>query len=277
MTNATAAAQTLNIQLDGATQVIPIIGSPIAQVRSPAGMTQEMQSHGYNAIIVPFHVQPADCEGFFDSASKMENVSGVIVTVPHKVMASGACARLTERAQLLGAVNVSRRDSDGSWYGDMCDGAAMVGPILANGCELNGKKALLVGAGGAGIAIAHSLLLSGVAELAVCELDRARFDVMAQRLSAWSDRIRRAERGDPTGFDVILNASPCGMRDTDPAPVEVDKLEPQMYVAEIITKPVVTKLLQAAAETGCRTQNGGDMFLEAQRLMARFLMGADDA
>ncbi|MFC6673343.1 shikimate dehydrogenase family protein [Marinobacterium aestuariivivens] len=254
MDNPGANTQNLCIQLNGATELIPIIGSPIAQVRSPAGMTQEMQAHGRNAVIVPCHVQPEDVDDFMTLAGKMINVSGVIATVPHKVRASEVCGRLTARAAMLGAANVIRRDADGSWYGDMCDGDAMVNPILASGCKLDGRTALLVGAGGAGIAIAHSLLLAGVAQLRICELDDKRFEILTQRLGDWAARIQRAETGDPDGCDLVVNASPCGMREGDPLPVDISRLESRMYVADVITRPEVTPLLQAAAELGCRTQ-----------------------
>jgi shikimate dehydrogenase len=90
------------------------------------------------------------------------NVDGIIVTVPHKFDCHAFCATSSPRAEFLGAVNTIRRNADGSWHGDMFDGLGYVKAIESKGFALSGKKALLVGAGGAGSAIAHSLVLAGV-------------------------------------------------------------------------------------------------------------------
>ncbi|KEA65788.1 Shikimate 5-dehydrogenase I alpha [Marinobacterium lacunae] len=269
--------QKLSVQLNGATELIPIVGSPIAQVRSPAGMTESMQSSGRNAIVVPFHVLPEDCGDFFSLMRRMPNVSGIIVTVPHKIPAYEACDEVSERARLLGAVNTIRRTESGSLYGDMFDGAGYIAGLRENGCELQGKRALLVGAGGAGIAIAHALLLAGVAELSVFELDKQRLDSLLSRLSPWADRVHAAPVADPAGMDVVINATPCGMKESDPIPVMAENLTANMFVGDVITKPQVTRLLEVAQGLGCGTQTGADMYRGVQQLMTRFLLGEDIA
>ncbi|MBV1789756.1 hypothetical protein KQ940_17005 [Marinobacterium sp. D7] len=273
MTSIDAGVQKLSIQLDGATELIPIVGSPIAQVRSPAGMTEAMQANGRNAIIVPCHVLPEDCAEFFSLMRRMPNVSGIIVTVPHKIPAVEACDEVSERARLLGAVNIMRRSETGGWYGDMFDGAGYVAGLQENGCKLEGRRALLVGAGGAGIAIAHALLLAGVSELKVFELDKQRLDSLLARLLPGSDRLQASPSSDPAGMDLVINATPCGMRESDPIPVVAENLSSSMFVGDVITKPPVTRLLQMAQELGCGTQTGADMYRGVQKLMTRFLLG----
>ena len=272
MTVTDSTIQKLSIQLDGTTQVIPIVGSPIAQVKSPAGMTESLQSNGCKAIVVPTHVLPENCAEYFAMARKMPNIGGFLITVPHKISAVEACDEVSERSKLLGAVNCIRRREDGSFYGDMFDGAAYVEALRQNGCALEGKKVLQVGAGGAGIAIAHALLESGVAELKLFELDKARLDSLKSRLSQWADRITTAEEADPTGMDVVINATPCGMRESDPIPVKVENLSADMFVGDVITKPLVTPLLETARALGCGTQTGADMFRAVQHLMTEFLL-----
>ena len=136
--------------LSGATRVHFIVGDPIAQVKSPAGVTQAFQDAGRNAVCVPAHVSPADLAGWAEGVSKMQNVDGIIVTVPHKFSCFDLCATTSDRGSFLKAVNTLRRNADGSWHGDMFDGVGYVEALKNKGCEPQGQRALLVGAGGAG-------------------------------------------------------------------------------------------------------------------------------
>ena len=154
-------------QLSGATRVHFIVGDPIAQVKSPFGVTQAFEARGRNAVCIPAHVRSADLRQWHEGVSQSHNVDGIIVTVPHKLAYQDLCATLSPRAEFLQAVNTLRRNADGSWHGDMFDGLGYVQALLEKGCQLAGRRALLVGAGGAGSAIAHSLVVAGVSELAV--------------------------------------------------------------------------------------------------------------
>src|SRR6187455_2807045 len=134
----------MTMTLDGATRVHFIVGDPIAQVKSPAGVTQAFQHRGHNAMVMPAHVAPADLPGWFAGVSLCKNVDGIIATVPHKFACFGLCATSTERAAFLQAANVLRRNADGSWHGDMCDGLGFVAALRSSGYAPAGKKALLV-------------------------------------------------------------------------------------------------------------------------------------
>ena len=111
--------------LDGATRLVAIIGDPIAQVKSPAGVTQSLIDRDRNAIVVPIHVTTADLERFIHGVSLARNLDGIIVAVPHKFDVFRLCATTTERAQFLGAVSVLRRKDDFSWHGDHADGVGL--------------------------------------------------------------------------------------------------------------------------------------------------------
>jgi shikimate dehydrogenase len=261
-------------KLSGATRVIAIIGDPIAQVKSPAGVTQALLKNERNALVIPIHVSPADLDNFVRGVSLAKNFDGFIVTVPHKFAALKYCATATERARFLGAVNVLRRNADGTWHGDMVDGPAFVSGIRTAGCKPEGLRALLVGAGGAGSAIALALLEAGVTELSVHDEDVVRRDALIERLrTRFSGRVHVGS-SDPTGFTLVANATPVGMREGDPYPVQVDKFTPDMFVGDVITAPVVTPMIEAARRAGCSTQIGGGMFLADQELMLAFLMEA---
>jgi shikimate dehydrogenase len=258
--------------LNGETRVIAIIGDPIAQVKSPAGVTQALNAKGRNAVVVPIHVTSADVDEFIRGVSLAKNFDGIIVTVPHKFAAYKHCATATDRAHFLEAVNTVRRNAHGGWHGDQLDGEAFVSGIRAAGCQPEGNCALMAGAGGAGSAIALALLEAGVAELAIHDGDASRRDTLIKRLqSRYSDKVR-AGSADPTGYTLVVNATPAGMRPEDPYPIEVNKLTREMFVGDVITAPAITPLVEAARRLGCATQVGGGMFAAVSALMVGFLL-----
>lgn len=260
--------------LSGETRVIPIIGDPIAQVQSPAGVTEALLAKGRNALVVPVHVTAAHVDAFIRGVSAARNFDGIIVTVPHKFAASSHCATVTARAHFLGAVNTMRRNPDGTWHGDQVDGAAFVAGIRAAGCVPEGRRALLVGAGGAGSAIALALLEAGVAELAIHDDDIARRAKLVARLHEKFPGRLGTGSADPTGFGLAVNATPAGMKPTDPLPIDVDRLTPEVFVGDVITAPAVTPMIEAARAKGCGTQTGLGMFAKVKDLIVDFLLDA---
>ena len=108
----------------GATRVHIIVGDPIAQVKSPFGVTQAFEQLGKDAVCIPAQVPTKDLKQWFEGISLARNVDGIIVTVPHKFDCYALCATSSQRGAFLGAVNTIRRNKDGSWHGDMFDGLA---------------------------------------------------------------------------------------------------------------------------------------------------------
>lgn len=141
----------ISLNLTGATRLNIIVGDPIAQVKSPGGVTRAFVDRGYDGVLVPMQIDSAHLKSFLTAATDVRNLDGIIVTVPHKFACFEFCASSTERARLLGSVNTMRR-REGGWHGDQVDGLGFVGAVRANGYDPNGKRALLVGAGGAGSA-----------------------------------------------------------------------------------------------------------------------------
>ncbi|SFP26796.1 shikimate dehydrogenase [Variovorax sp. 770b2] len=244
----------------GATRIIFIVGDPIAQVKAPAFATRTLRARGADAVVVPAHVRPADLAAFMDVAARMPNVDGVIATVPHKFAIARLCHATSARAASIGAVNIVRRDAQGRWFGDMCDGQGYVTALRKAGCEPAGRRALLVGAGGAGSAIAHALVDAGVNALSVHDIDAARRDALLGKLATYSALQPRAGSGDPRGFDLVINATPMGMSPSDTLPVDAALLEPSAFVGDVVTVPEVTPLLAIARERGCPTMTGMGMF-----------------
>ena len=260
--------------LNGATRIHVTIGDPIAQVKSPAGITQGFASYGKDAIMIPLQVKPADVEDFFRLARKLPNLDGIVITVPHKPVAFRYCDTTTDRARVLEVCNVMRRNPDGRWHGDMTDGGGFTGALKRSGFDPKGKRALQVGAAGAGSALALALCMEGASALSLCDTDTAKRDALIARLARHGHRVTALDKADPTGHDLVVNATPAGMKESDPSPVDIAKLDGKMFVADIITMPLLTPLLAAAQARGCRTQNGQDMFNAQGDFITDFLLGA---
>ncbi len=259
-------------RLDGATRLYLILGDPIAQVKSPLGVTQAFQQRGHNALLAPLHIAPADLGDFLCGASPARNLDGLIVTVPHKFAAHGHCAGATGRADFLGAVNVMRRNAEGDWYGDQVDGLAYVAALRKKGFEPRGCRALLAGAGGAGSAIAEALIRAGVASLAIHDEDATRREALIARLASLALGEVAAGGRDPAGFDLAINATPCGMAEGDPLPFDLAGLAAGTLAGDVVTVPEVTPWLAAADERGCLTLRGVEMFAAVRELMVDFLL-----
>ena len=258
--------------LSGETLVVPIVGDPIAQVKSPHGITAEFHRRGRNAVCVPLHVGAAELDVLLSGLSASASVAGLIGTVPHKFGLARHCAVLTDRAATLGSVNVARRTADGGWFGDQVDGAAFVAAVQSGGGTTEGARALQIGAGGAGSAIALALLDSGVAHLAIHDADPDRRDALIDRLrQRHGDRVAVGGT-DPAGYDLVVNATPMGMREGDPYPVDVDNLKPTTFVGDVVTMPAVPPLIAAARRRGCPTSTGSDMFAAVSVLIVDFLL-----
>jgi shikimate dehydrogenase len=154
----------------------------------------------------------------------------------------------------------------------MFDGLGFVAAMRAKGCEPQGKQCLLVGAGGAGSAIAHALVMAGAGRLAIHDDDSGRRTTLVGKLAGLGHCPVSHGSADPAGFDIVLNATPMGMKATDPLPLDVGRLRAAMFVGCVITAPAVSPLIEVARATGCVTMTGADMFDRVSTLMVDFLL-----
>ncbi len=259
--------------LSGETRLFPIIGDPIIFAKSPQRLTSGFDARGHNGICVPMQVPDGSLEGVIRGLTRTSNVDGLLITMPHKFSAFSYCATSSERAKLLGVVSVMRRNADGSWHGDMLDGLAFVKAQKDEGAEPDGARVLLVGAGGAGSAIGIALLEAGVRELVVHDREESRVANLLGLLSGLGRGRAISGPPDPTGCDMVCNATPLGMAAGDPLPIVTNLLTASMFVGDVIAGHGVTPLLQAAQALGCKTANGVQMVEAVQEMMLDFMIG----
>lgn len=256
----------------GSTRIIPIIGHPIAQAKSPFGMTRGFAERGADIVVVPIDVVPSGVQAFLTALDGVKNIAGVLATVPHKFALCAHAASRTDRARFFGSANVMRRNSDGLWHADMLDGLGFAQAVRNAGGTIEGRKALLIGAGGAGGAIAFEILNVGAAVLAVHDIDSARRDRLVASLNeAFPGRSRKGTAS-PAGFDILINASPLGMRQSDPPPFDIAELTPSMFVGDVVTASRATPLIEASGRAGCAHCSGHDMFDAARELQLDFFL-----
>lgn len=251
------------MRIDGHTELIALIGHPTHTVKSPMIYNPHFESAGVNALVVPMGCRPEHFAALVRSLFALENVRGALITMPHKVATLALLDEASVAVKVAGSCNAVRREADGRLVGDMFDGEGFVRGVRRKGLRLAGAKALVVGCGGVGCAIAASLAGAGVHTLAL-------FDANAASAQALADRLRQHHpalqvlvgSNDPQGFDLVVNATPLGMNAGDPLPLDVDRLSFYTLVGEVVMKAEMTPLLQAAQARGCTVQIGTDMLFE---------------
>ena len=259
-------------QLSGETALYPIIGDPIIFVRSPQRMTANFEARGHNGICVPMQVPDGDLESVVLGLQRVPNVRGLLVTMPHKNTMFAYCSTSSETSKLLGVVSVARRNTDGSWHGDMLDGLAFVAAQKKAGAKPQGARVLQIGTGGVGSAIAIALLDAGVRELVLHDINESRRDKLVQLLSGLGRGRVVAGRPDPTGFDMVVNATPMGMSPNDPLPVPAHLLTASMFVGDVVAGHGVTPLIRAGQDASCKTASGLQMNEAEMDLMPDFFL-----
>lgn len=249
--------------LTGKTRLIAHIGHPTETFKSPMIYNPWFEAKGIDACVVPMGVTPQDYPVSFGAIFRFTNVLGALVTMPHKVTTMGLVDELTPTARIAGACNAVRLQEDGTLLGDQFDGTGFVRGVLRRGRRLQGARVLVNGAGGVGSAIAASLAAAGVARLALHDLHAPSASALAERLARHYPALEVAlGSNDPQGQDVIVNATPLGMKPDDPVPFDTSRIAPSTFVGEVVMKQEFTPLLEAARARGCEVQPGTDMLFE---------------
>lgn len=263
MNDARPADRPQGLNIDGYTRLIPHLGYPTASFKAPMIYNPWFEAKGINAVVVPMGVTPADAPTTLPAVFRMSNFHGALITMPHKVMVVGLLDAVTPTVEIAGSCNAVRREADGRLVGDMFDGEGFVRGVRLKGCEPRGKRVIVAGCGGVGRAIAASFAKAGVAALALFDPDSAAMEGLASRLRTHYPTIETTTgSNDPAGFDIVVNATPLGMKPDDPLPFDMARVSPHSFCGEVVMKQETTPFLAAARAKGCRVQIGLDMLFE---------------
>ena len=249
--------------ISGKTTLIAHIGFPTEAFKAPMIYNPWFDRHGIDAAVIPMGVRPEDYATSLMAIFRMSNVRGALVTMPHKVVTNSLVDELTPTARIAGASNAILLRPDGTLLGDQFDGAGFVRGVQRKGLDLAGKRVLVSGNGGVGSAIAASLAAAGVARMALFDDHAVASQALAGRLREHYPRLEIGiGSNDPAGFDLIVNATPLGMKDGDPLPFDMARVASTTFVGEVVMKQEMTPLLLAARAKGCPYQLGTDMLFE---------------
>ena len=249
--------------ISGKTTLIAHLGYPTHSFKAPLIYNPWFERQGIDAVVVPMGVKAPEYPEFLKLLFRLSNIRGALVTMPHKVTTIALVDEITPTAEVAGATNAVLLRDDGTLLGDQFDGAGFVRGVQRKGFDLTGRRALVVGAGGVGSAIVASLAAAGVGAIGVYDPNRAAVDGLAGRITTHYPKID-VETGskDPEGYDLVVNATPLGMKDGDPLPVDVDRIAPSTFVGEVVMTHEITPFLQAAHDRGSPIQVSKDMLYE---------------
>jgi shikimate dehydrogenase len=249
--------------ITGNTSFIAHIGWPTHAFRAPGIYNPYFEHAQIDCVVVPMGCRAEHYPNFLRAVFALENIRGALITMPHKVSTVALLDEASPAVQMAGACNAVRRDAAGRLVGDMFDGEGFVRGLRRQGFALQGADALVVGAGGVGSAIAASLVAAGIGSLSLFDSVPAAAVALAGRLKRHHPHLRvETGRNDPAGMGLVVNATPLGMNDDDPMPVDVSCLDASTFVGEVVMKRERTAFVEAASARGCRVQVGSDMLFE---------------
>ncbi|MEO8976151.1 MAG: shikimate dehydrogenase [Casimicrobiaceae bacterium] len=249
--------------INGDTQLIAHLGYPTRTFKAPLIYNPYFESAGINAVVVPMGVQADAYADVVAALFRLTNIRGALITMPHKVTTLALVDEASMTARIAGACNAVLKRADGTLLGDMFDGEGFVRGVRGKGRVVEGARALVVGSGGVGSAIAASLAAAGAAALGVHDVNGAAAQALAERLRAHYPALEISVGSkDPHGYDIVVNATPVGMHERDTLPIDVNRIAPAAFVGEVVMKQHFTPFLEAARAKGCAIQVGIDMLFE---------------
>ncbi len=249
--------------ISGTTRLIAHLGFPTESFKAPLIYNPYFEEQGIDAVVVPMGCRPEDYPDFLKLLFRLSNIHGALITMPHKIRTMDLLDEISTNARVAGSCNAVKLGKDGRLNGDMFDGEGFVRGLKRKGQAISGATALMIGAGGVGSAIAASLAGAGLTGLAIHDDNKAALDGLKTRLNTYYPALQVMTGGtDPAGFDIVINATPLGMRKNDPLPLDVTRLAPDTFVGEVVMKEEITPFLAAARQRGCRYQVGTDMLFE---------------
>ena len=250
------------MDIKGTTKITGVFGHPVEHTLSPAMHNAAFRHLGLDYCYLPFSVHPG---GLKDAVGGIRALSlrGVNITVPHKEKVMEFLDRIDDEAAFIGAVNTIKND-DGCLTGFNTDGPGFMSSLSEAGIRVSGAKVLMVGSGGAARAVGYYLCREAD-RVVLYDIDGAKAGALTRHLNAVRNNAVQAVEKDikDPGFvrdaDIIINATPLGLKPEDPSPLDTSLISSGQAVCDFIYKN--TSLLKAASAAGCRTLDGLGMLL----------------
>jgi len=252
------------LRISGKTKALGLLGWPVEHSLSPAMHNAAFKHLGLDCCYLTFPVKPELLKDAVKAVRAL-NLTGVNVTVPHKEKVIPFLDKVDKEAAFIGAVNtiVNQSASGGDkLIGYNTDGRGFMKLLSEARISVKDKNVLILGAGGASRAIGYYLCRSA-SKLFLYDIDRKKAGKLISALKKIKGNVfsyqQSAISSQLKDIDIIINATPLGLKKGDPLPVDINLLKPRHVVCDLIYKN--TPLLQKASKKGCKTLNGLGMLL----------------
>jgi shikimate dehydrogenase len=245
------------MDINGKTRILGIFGYPVEHSLSPNMHNTAFARLGMNMCYVAYRVAPEDLPAAVNSIRAL-NMLGVNTTVPHKENVIPLLDEVDREASFIGAVNTVV-NKDGRLTGYNTDGRGFMSSLAEEGVEVDGKRVVIVGTGGASRAISY-YLSEKASSLSLFDIDTAKAKGLADDLKKIRDNVNLLDDlqdiGDP---DIVINATPLGLKPDDPLPLDPELITSGMVICDLIYKE--TPLLKEAKSLGAKAVDGSGMLL----------------
>jgi shikimate dehydrogenase len=251
----------------GSTDLYLIPGDPVTNVRLPRMFNSVFERFGIDAVMAPVQVATRDFAVFVKAAFLARNVRGMVIAPPHKPRVVDLLDGAGLFGRVAGSVNVVRRIANGELEGDLFDGEGLLGALDHYNIPFRGKRVLILGAGvsaaAVGVALAEGGTVNGAEHIAFHDISAGKAAGVAAKLDAFFDATAVAvDSSDPAGFDLVINATPLGLKDSDAQPVDVARMEAHAALFDILLRNQPTPLVRAARARGLNAQAGFEMLIQ---------------
>ncbi|MBE9541303.1 MAG: shikimate dehydrogenase [Proteobacteria bacterium] len=245
------------MEIGGKTGITGIFGYPVEHTLSPLMHNAAFRELNLDILYVAFKVSPQNLPDAIKSVKAL-NLLGVNITVPHKERAIPLLDSIDEEASFIGAINTIV-NSEGVLTGYNTDGRGFLSSLSEEGISIEGKNIIIVGTGGACRAISY-YLSKKASKLSLYDIDKSKAEKLTGDLKKIRDNVFLLDKIEDAGKpDIIINATPLGMKNDDPSPINPDIITSDMVICDLVYKK--TKLLQDADKKGAKTLNGSGMLL----------------
>ena len=278
----------MDSRISGHTKLYCLIGSPVGHSGSPAMYNYSFARTGVDAAYLAFEI-PLDKVQEGVAALKTFQVGGFNVTMPDKTAVAGIVDDLSPAARLIGACNTVTVGEDGKLTGHNTDGIGFGRNLHEHGVEVQRKKLVVLGAGGAATAICVQAALDGAAEIAIFNRKDEFYangeltvEKLRQAVPACKASITPLEDGAALaeavkGCDILVNATKVGMKPLDGETlIDPALFRPELVVADTVYNPRETRMIQEAKAAGCKAAVGGIGMLLWQGVAAYKLFTGKD-
>ncbi|MGB9716301.1 MAG: shikimate dehydrogenase [Thermodesulfovibrionales bacterium] len=245
------------MKISGKTKITGLFGYPVEHSLSPAMHNAAFEAIGLDYCYITFLVHP-DFLREAVLAIKALNLAGVNVTIPHKEKVLAFLDEIDREATIIGAVNTIV-NYKGWLKGYNTDGKGFMQSLYECGISVEGKEVLIVGAGGASRALSY-YLCKEAKKVCLFDIERKKAEKIVEDFQNIFSNISIVDNiSNIDNFNIIINATPLGLKEEDPLPLDTELLRSDQIVCDLIYKD--TRLLKESAKKGCVILNGIGMLL----------------